>query len=52
MSLDEMQAIEGGLSWTCGFAVGFAVTVAVSDPLVAMAFGEQLGMLVVAGCAS
>jgi hypothetical protein len=47
-----MQAVEGGSSWMCGFAVGFAVTIAISDPLVALAFSEQLGAMVVVGCAS
>jgi hypothetical protein len=52
MSLTEMEAVEGGFSWKCGFALGFAVAVVASDPLVGLAFGEQLGMLVVAGCAT
>lgn len=51
MTFDEMAAVEGGFSWKCGFAVGFTVAIAVSDPFVALAFAEQLGVLVVAGCA-
>jgi len=52
LTFDEMAAVEGGLSWRCGFAIGFTAAVAVSDPFVALAFGEQLGMLIVAGCAA